>query len=173
MTAVEPEPAEAQRPGLLLRLIRDQRVAFLIVGGINTAVGFGFFILADLIVGPAIDKNLGAVAGSLIVLVISHVLGVMVAFTLHRRFVFKVTGHVLRDLVRFESVYLVALGINAVALPLLVELGIQRIIAQGMILVVSTLLSYFGHRHFSFRRPMLGVLADEDLSASDDSEKRG
>jgi putative flippase GtrA len=59
---------------------------------------------------------------------------------------------VLRDLARFESVYLTGLGVNAVALPVLVGLGLQRIPAQAIILATTTLLSYFGHRHFTFRR---------------------
>ena len=71
---------------------------------------------------------------------------------MHRRFVFHVRGHVLRDLVRFESVYLTGLGINAVALPMLVELGMHRILAGAIIMASTTLLSYFGHRYFSFRR---------------------
>ena len=37
-------------------------------------------------------------------------------------------------------------------LPLLVALGVPRILAQGCIIVVTTLFSYFGHRFFSFRR---------------------
>ena len=55
---------------------------------------------------------------------------------MHRRFVFRVRGHVLRDFVRFWSVYLTAVGINAVALPLLVELGMPRILAQAIIVRV-------------------------------------
>jgi putative flippase GtrA len=140
-------------PGLLLRLIRDQRVAFLIVGGINTVVGFGFFVLADLVLGPIIDAVAGEVVGSLVVLAVAHVLGVLFAFVMHRRFVFRVTGHVLRDLARFESVYLVSLGINAIVLPVLVAIGIPRLIAQAAITLVTTVLSYVGHRYFSFRRP--------------------
>jgi putative flippase GtrA len=31
-------------------------------------------------------------------------------------------------------------------------LGLHRIPAQAIILAASTVLSYFGHRHFSFRR---------------------
>ena len=53
---------------------------------------------------------------------------------------------------RFWSVYLTALGINVVVLPLLVELGMHRILAQAIIIASTTLLSYFVHRHFSFRR---------------------
>lgn len=146
---VEPEA----RPGFLLRLVRDQRAAFLIVGTINTIVGFGLFALFDVTVGAAVDASAGTVAGSLVTLVCSHVLGVLFAFTLHRRFVFRVTGHVWRDLARFESVYLVSLGINALTLPVLVTLGVPRLLAQAAILGVTTVLSYVGHRYFSFRRP--------------------
>ncbi|WP_255574769.1 MULTISPECIES: GtrA family protein [unclassified Cryobacterium] len=79
--------------------------------------------------------------------------GISLAFVLYRRFVFVVRGHVLRDFVRFVSVYLVAIGIHAVALPLLVEVaGVPPLLAQLVILVVTTLLSFFRHKKFSFRR---------------------
>lgn len=151
-----PGPDEQSRPGLLLRIVKDQRVAFLLVGGFNTALGFVIFILADITVGRWVDDAVNTVVGSLVTLAIAHVIGVAVAFILYRRFVFIVHGHVLRDLARFESVYLVSLAINAVALPALVELGWNRIIAQGLILVVTTAISYLGHRYFSFRRPATG-----------------
>jgi len=141
------------KPGLLLRLVRDQRVAFLLVGGINTVIGFGLFILFDLTLGRIVDERAGTVAGSLVTLACSHVLGVLCAFVLHRRFVFRVRGQVWKDLARFESVYLVALGINAVLLPVLVHFGLNRIVAQGIITLGTTVLSYVGHRYFSFRRP--------------------
>ncbi|MGN6272331.1 MAG: GtrA family protein [Protaetiibacter sp.] len=135
-------------PGPLLRLIRDQRVAFLIVGGVNTLVGFGWFVLFELTVG----RLLGGF-GYLATLACAHVASVLCAFVLYRRFVFRVRGHVLRDLLRFEMVYLVSLGINFVALPLLVELAhLAPIVAQALIVVITTLVSWFGHRGFSFRR---------------------
>lgn len=147
------EPEEAPGPpGLLLRLIRDQRVAFLIVGVVNTLVGFAFFVGFDLTLGHWLDAHVGQVVGSDGTLVCAHVAGVLSAFVLYRRFVFRVKGHVWRDLARFESVYLVALGINFIVLPLLVGLGANRIVAQAAITLATTVLSYFGHRHFSFRR---------------------
>lgn len=145
-------PRESAPPGPLIRLFHDQRVAFLVVGGVNVVTGFGIFVACSETVGHFVDRRFGAIDGSLVTVGISHVLGVLFAFVMHRRFVFRVRGHVLRDLVRFESVYLAALGINAVALPVLVELGLHRIPAQAMILLPATLLSYVGHRYFSFRR---------------------
>ena len=99
-------------------------MAFLVVGVINTVVAFGIFVACSESVGHFFDQRFGKVAGSLVTLGITHVLSVLFAFVMHRRFVFRVRGHVLRDLMRFESVYLTALGINAVALPVLVELGL-------------------------------------------------
>lgn len=148
-----PDPGEPQEPGLLLRLIRDQRVAFLLVGAVNTVVGYGFFVAADLTLGRWLDEVANTVVGSVATLLLAHVLGTLWAFTLYRRLVFRVRGHVLIDLLRFESVYLVALGINVVTLPVLVELGIDRLLAQALILLATTVLSYLGHRYFSFRRP--------------------
>lgn len=145
-------PTNLAPPGPLIRLVHDQRVAFLVVGGINTVVGFAFFIACSVTVGHVVDHRFGKVAAALVTVGIAHVLAVLFAFVMHRRFVFRVRGHVLGDLVRFWSVYLTALGINVVVLPVLVELGLHRVAAQAIIVASTTLLSYFGHRHFSFRR---------------------
>lgn len=145
-------PEESAPPGPLMRLFRDQRVAFLVVGIINTIVGFTIFIVCSETLGHYVDHRFGKVPAALATVGVTHVLALVFAFVMHRRFVFQVRGHVFRDLVRFESVYLTALGINAVALPVLVELGLQRIPAQAIIIASTTFLSYFGHRYFSFRR---------------------
>jgi putative flippase GtrA len=159
-----PEPNTHDKPGIFLRLVRDQRVAFLAVGVINTVVGFAAFVAVDRTIGVALDPIAGSIVGSLVTLAIAHVIGVLFAFVMHRRFVFKVRGHVWRDLARFESVYLVALGINAVVLPILVQLGVERIIAQAIITIATTVLSYVGHRYFSFRRSSSEVptMPDDD-----------
>jgi len=145
-------PAESAPPGPLIRLIHDQRAAFLVVGGINTVVGFGIFIACSETVGHVVDRRFGMVAGALVTIGISHVLSVLFAFMMHRRLVFRVRGHALRDLLRFESVYLTTFGINAVAFTALVELGLQRIPAQAIVFLPTLLLNYLGHRYFSFRR---------------------
>lgn len=146
------QPPESAPPSLLTRVVRDQRVAFFLVGMINTAFGFAVFVACSKTVGQAVDHRFGKVAGSLVTVSITHVLAVLFAFVMHRHFVFRVRGHLLRDLARFWSVYITAGAINFVALPVLVELGLDRIPAQVIIVVFNTLLSWFGHRHFSFRR---------------------
>lgn len=160
-----------ERPGLILRLIKDQRVAFLLVGATNTGVGFLFFIFFDLTVGAWLDGAVNETVGSLGTLFCAHILGVLFAFVMYRRFVFRVTGHVWRDLARFESVYLVAIIINAVILPILVNLGWNRILAQFSILVITTLISWFGHKGFSFRREAEAATEIEDAGAEPDETR--
>ena len=139
------ETEEIAPDGPLLKLIKDRRVAFLLVGIVNTGVGFLWFILFEV--------TIGRIWGYMATLLFAHVASVLCAFVLHRKFVFRVTGHLWLDLARFESVYLVALGVNAVLLPVLVEFAhIPPIPAQALIVFVTTLVSWFGHSRFSFRR---------------------
>lgn len=138
--------------GPLIRLLGDQRVAYVLVGGLNTVVGYGVFVACSVTVGDAADDRFGVVTGTVVTLAIAHLLSVLFAFVMQRRLVFRVRGHVLRDLLRFESVYLTSLGINAAALIALVKLGVDRIPAQAIVFLPTLILNYLGHRYFSFRR---------------------
>jgi putative flippase GtrA len=143
---VRPPAGMSGAAGPLFRLVRDQRVAFLIVGGMNAAIGAVWFILF-LWLFPR-----GA-AGYLVALTCAHIAAVLCAFVLYRRFVFRVTGHVLRDLARFELVNLSALGFNFAALPLLVEVfGWPVLLSQLIVTGAIALYGWFAHRGFSFRR---------------------
>ena len=125
--------------------MRDQRVAFLLVGGVNTLVGLGWFVLFQYLVG----RRWGYMA----TLILAHVCAVLCAFVLHRKLVFRVHGQVLLDLARFEVVNLGALAANAVLLPLFVEIGGLPVVgAQCAATVVTVVSTYAGHRFFSFRR---------------------
>lgn len=130
---------------LVRTLLVDKRVKFVLTGALNTAFGFGCFVAFQYLVGVRF--------GYMWTLVLAHVTTVLFAFTTHRRLVFRVSGPVLRDLWRFESVYLVALGINALLLPLAVEVaGVPVLAAQACITALNAFVSWMGHSRFSFRR---------------------
>jgi putative flippase GtrA len=94
----------------------------------------------------------GAV-GYLGALVCAYLAATLCAFVLYRRFVFRVTGHVLRDLARFGLVNLSALGFNFAMLPVLVEVLRWPVLpSQFAIAGVTVVYSWFAHRGFSFRR---------------------
>lgn len=130
---------------LLRRLLRDERVRFAVVGGVNTVVGYGFFSLFQYL--------LGAHIWYVVSLLLAHLCASFLAFLLYRLFVFRVRGNVIIDFLRFQLVYLVPLTANVLALPALVEwAGLNVYLAQAVIVVVSTVISFVGHKFFSFRR---------------------
>jgi len=124
---------------------REQGLRFLIVGAFNTAFGFLLFALMLHLAGDRVHY--------LVVLVVAMVIAVLVAFAAYRTFVFRVRGHVLRDLGRFSLVYVGVLAANVIALPLLVEVaGLAVLTAQAIVVVGTVITNFLLHRSFSFRR---------------------
>lgn len=131
-----------------MSVFQDQRVRFLIVGATNTAIGYVSFAFLSLRVFDHLRF------GYLLSLYLSYAIAIIVAFILYRHFVFKVTGNVLPDFVRFCGVYLAALTINTVTLPFLVEVvRLHPLAAQFLVMLMTAVMSFFGHREFAFRRP--------------------
>lgn len=127
------------------RLLADQRVTYLIVGGLNTAVGLGIFVMLYLSFGDAL-RYLGALA-------LAYALALPLGFVLQRRFVFKVTGTWLPDFLRYAAVQSGAFGMNVVILPALVEvLGAPVVPAQVVSLGLVVVGSYLLHQGFTFKR---------------------
>ena len=140
---------------LLSRLMASEKARFLVVGGINTVVAYGLFVLFQLTVGDTIGYF-----GSLY---LSYALAILLAFVLHRRFTFQVRGQrmIVLDFLRFISVYAVTIVINTVALPLLVEVvGLHPVLAQALCVLVAMAISFVGHKRFSFRRSASDITAD-------------
>jgi putative flippase GtrA len=148
MTSPRARPVEFRSLGRrLFGLLNDERVRFIIIGGLNTGVGYLVFVILEL--------SFGARLGYFFSLYGSFLLSSVSAFLLHRRVTFRVTGSggIVVDFLRFLSVYAFALIINSIALPLLVEVvDMNPLIAQAIIVAATTLVSYFGHKFFSFRR---------------------
>ena len=56
----------------------------------------------------------------------------------------------------------------AVLLPLLVEIaGLPVLVSQFLIVGITSLMSWFGHKHFSFRRPRAGQSSDATATPHD------
>jgi putative flippase GtrA len=131
-------------PGPLMRVVKDQRVAFLLVGGANTAFSTGLFIVFALAFPQA---------PSFVLLSASWTISLIAVFFVYRKLVFRVKGHLWLDLGRFALVNLTSLLVNIGLLSLFADLlKFPRIPTQLVITLLSVIISYFGHRHFSFRR---------------------
>jgi len=165
-TASRPTAGPVRRSPLrrALGLLDDERVRFVIVGGFNTAFGYLLFAFFQVTTGPYL--------GYFFSLYASFLIASIVAFLLHRRHTFKVhgTGNILVDFLRFISVYTVALALNSIALPLLVEgADMSPLVAQAIIVTVTTVTSYFGHKYFSFRRKKADAPARPEQTVSTSS----
>jgi len=127
------------------RRIDDKRMRFVLAGGLNTGFGFVCFVVYQ--------HTIGVHWGYMWALALTHCTSVLFAFATHRSLVFRVSGGMLGDLWRFESVYLSALGLNAALLPLFVEVGgTPVLVAQACITCINVAVSWLGHSRFSFRR---------------------
>lgn len=138
-------PPRQPTGAFLSRVLDRQVVRFAIVGVFNSAFGYGAF--------AGLEVTIGRHVHYLVVLLLSHIIGVLEAYLLQRWLVFQVRGRWWRELARFWSVYLVALAVNAVALPLLVEVARVAVLpAQAIIMLGTAFGSFFAHRNFTFRR---------------------
>jgi putative flippase GtrA len=143
---------EAARPSLLNTWLlghgmAPERVRFVLVGGLNTVVGLGFFALFNALIGDS-----GHYA-YLATVVIAQFLGVQFAFCTQRLIVFRARGgRILHELLRFYLVYSVGLAANLAVLPVLVEVaGLPVFPAQVLFTLGLAVISYLAGRKFVFR----------------------
>nr|NIL79861.1 hypothetical protein [Rhodococcus kroppenstedtii] len=136
---------DARPAGPLLRLLGNQGVVFLLVGGFNTVLGTLWFIGWQLAIGESLGYHAAIVLG--------YLCNVVTAFCTNRYLVFRVRGHVLRDFWRFVVVNSGAFAVNLVAMTVAVSgLGFAPIPSQLVITLLIAFVSFFGYRDFSFKR---------------------
>ncbi|HMK48182.1 MAG TPA: GtrA family protein [Methanocella sp.] len=119
-----------------------QVVKFVLVGILNTAIGYGlFFVLSYFL-------------NYLLAVVISHFIGVTNSYLWNKYWTFRTNQkNQLVEFVRFNAVYLVLLGTNLVLLWSLVNLlRFDPRIGQMIVLPITTMISFFGHKYWSFKK---------------------
>ncbi|GAB2552370.1 GtrA family protein [Leucobacter ruminantium] len=163
-----PEAAETvPEPGLFLRIIKDRRIAFMIVGGMNTVLGTLWFIGYQLVFEALHVGRFDYILS----LVCAQITSVFTSFLSQRYLVFRVRGRFWGDLARFALVSTSAFGANLVLLPLCVELlGLPKIPAQLAVTAVIAISSYLAHRDFSFRRKSPNDMKQHDATPPQRSE---
>ena len=116
---------------------------FLIVGGANTLLGLSVIYAA---------KGLGQF-GDVSANVLGYSAGLVLSFTLNRRWTFAHFGPRLPALARFLFVALAAYGLNLATVMIAIShFGVNSYIAQALGITPYTLTSYFGSKHFAFRK---------------------
>jgi putative flippase GtrA len=133
--------------------LHETKLRFLVVGGVNTALGLTLFPFLYLILGSLRIHYF-------ILLIASGVICVLFSFLTNKLFVFRTHGNYLSELFRFVMFHLSQFALSLVAVPFLVEFaGISPVVAQPPFAVLVILTSYFWHRHVTFvSKPILLAL---------------
>lgn len=153
-----PVPPAARPPSRLGRMVnhipRRQMVRYVLIGAWNTL--FGYLVYVSL---TALFTRLTSFYPYVIAAILSNVVNITASFLGYKWFVFKTRGNYLREWLRAMAVYTTSITITTVCLPLLV--GLLRhttpfpraapYIAGAIICAASVTMSFFGHKHFSFR----------------------
>lgn len=117
---------------------------YLLVGVFNTVFGYAL----SLLVYHFLQNDLSIVVIGIMINVIS----ITVAFLGYKLFVFESSGNWLHEYLRCYVTY----GFSAILGIALIWLFVEQWgwifwFSQGLIIILSTVISYFMHRHFTFR----------------------
>ena len=113
---------------------------FLAVGVLNTCVGLTTIFLAELFGASAVVAN-----------ACGYGLGLVVSFTLNRRWTFRHTGPRYTAQARFLAAFAVAYTANVACVLLATHLGARGMLAQVAGVLPYTLTFYLLSRYFVFR----------------------
>jgi len=125
-------------------LYDSKPLRFLVTGGWNTA--FSYISLASLY------YLLSAKMHYMVIMVIATIINITNAYICHKLFVFKTKGNYIREYIRYYAVYAVPAGLSFLFFPFCIEvLKINFYFTQAILTFVTVFISYFGHKHVSFR----------------------
>lgn len=124
---------------------RFMALRFLIVGGWNFVIGYAVF--------AGLWWAFRDVWPDWTIVAVSNVIGITNSFVTHRWLTFRSTGVWWREYLRFYAVYGFQALLNVLLIWIFVtKLGFNGYGVQFLIVLLLTVLSYWQHKNFSFRR---------------------
>ncbi len=131
-----------------------QFVRYVLVGGFNTAFGYGLFALLNWAF-----KGLGSYS-YMYAAVLANFIAISVAFLGYKWFVFRTRGNYLMEWLRCFGVYGSSALIGLAGLPILVPILRRAMrhpdeapyVAAAIMTVITVVFSFLGHKNISFRQ---------------------
>jgi putative flippase GtrA len=150
-------------PAFARHIHAGQFARYLLVGLWNTVFGYVCFAGFTALLEKAVPQSY--LAGSLL----ANLVSITVAFLGYKWFVFRTKGNYLREWLRCLGVYSGSIALGLALLPLMVvairrNFGYQKeapYIAGALLTCITVIMSFFGHKHFSFRPYQLERLKGE------------
>lgn len=113
---------------------------FLVVGGLNTVIGYSIFALVTLLgFGPGIA------------LMLTYIIGVPVNYFTTGQMVFDSSS--IKSFLLFIMSYISIYFVNWGLLTLLIRFGLNQLLAQAIIVPFIAILSFLVFKNFVFRNP--------------------
>ena len=123
----------------------NEKIRFIIVGGYNTAFGYGVFVLLYWWFHDMLHY--------LFVVAVAHAIAVLNSFVTQRCIVFKDRSSIFPAFFRFNIATTAMLVFSLAGMALLVDgVGIHPLISQAMVTPASVIGVYILHRKFTFKR---------------------
>ncbi|GAB4060196.1 GtrA family protein [Uliginosibacterium sediminicola] len=130
-------------------MMDERKLRYLLAGAWNTVFGYA----VGLALYSLFHEQLHVVA----IGVVANLLAITMSFMSYKLFVFRTRGNWLSEYLRCYLVYGGSALLGVCMLWVLVDgLGLPFWLAQGLIIVLTVTVSYFGHARFTFRRNAVG-----------------
>lgn len=131
-----------------------QFARFLVVGGFNTAFGYGLFALLNWSLAKVVPY------AYLWAMLWSNLISITVAFLGYKWFVFRTRGNYLTEWLRCIGVYGTSMVLGIAGMAILVPLLRRHMnrpeaasyLSAALLMGVTVIFSFFGHRKISFRQ---------------------
>jgi putative flippase GtrA len=116
---------------------------FVAGGALNTAFGFAVIFLLMALGVAAVTANVSGYA-----------IGLLLSFTVNRRFVFRAGGAISRELLRYSGAFLSSFVINLAVLQILIRYAqLNAFVAQIIATLIYVVMMFSLCRMFVFRGP--------------------
>ena len=128
-----------------LTVERRQQMRFLLAGAWNTAFGYLAFLLAY--------ELLGGSYASVPALILGYAIALPQSYAVQRFAVFQSRSAWRAQFSRFALVNTSIFVANLVLLPIAIRLcDVDPRVAQAIFILLTTIISYLAHKHFSFKQ---------------------
>lgn len=139
--------------GLSLYKKHGMKIRFVVVGVWNTLLGYGVFVLFDVLFSGIFETRYMAYMTAN---VLSNVIAVLNAYIFHKFVTFRIRTKgrsAIVEFFRFSLTYVGTFLLSILLLPLCVEfIGLNPRLAAAVIILICVIVSYVGHSRFSFRK---------------------
>lgn len=126
-------------------LLGSEKVRFLIAGVVNTAFGYGAFALLYFLLSTRFHYT--------IIILFSVFTNITFSFLTHKFYAFRARGSWIREYLRYYVVYSVPILFSFAGFSFCIEiLHMNAYVTQAVLTAISTVMSYIGHKNFSFRK---------------------